>query len=234
MNVLEIIQRATNAIGITEPTVALASTSPNVVQLVELLNQEGRSLSSRYDWEALTFEQTITTVATESQGLLSALITNGHTYRSIINETIWNRTDMEPIYGPLSPSVWQSEKAFAVTGPYSQYRIRGGALLFSPAPDAGETCAFEFVSNSWVSNLAGTTYYRNVQADTDLVLLNDELMLAGLEWRWLKKKGLSYSQEFQDYERMVVDAMAKDGSKPRLSLENVPRETNVIPRLIGG
>lgn len=237
MNVLEVIQRAANAIGIPEPSVALASTDVQVLQLVELLNQECRSLSKRYPWQALQFEQTFTTVATESQGTLTALITGGRELDYILNDTIWNRTRREPVYGPRSGRTWQGYKAVSITSPYSEYRIRGNELLFLPAPTAGDTCAFEYQTRSTYLSAAGTTYYRNANADTDTFLLDDELILAGLEWRWRKVKGLEYAEDMMTYERMVADAMARDGTKRTLALDGgavfddgIPM---AIPRLIG-
>lgn len=233
---MELIQRATNALGVPEPAVALASTDPQVIQLVELLNQEGRALASRYGWQALTFEQTFTTAAAEDQGALASLITGGRSLRYILNETIWNRTRREPCYGPRAARDWQAQKAFSVTGPYPEYRIRAGRFLMLPAPSAGETCAFEYVTKSWLTSAAADTYYQNAAADTDVALLDDELLLAGLEWRWRRAKGLSYAEEFSGYERQVADAMARDGTKASLSLcgrsglEGVPQ---AIPRLIG-
>jgi hypothetical protein len=237
MNVLEVIQRATNAIGIPEPGAALASTDLSIIQLVELLNQECRSLSTRYDWQALQFEQTFTTLAAESQGTLASLITNGRELRYIRNDTIWNRTRREPIYGPRADRTWQGYKAVSITSPYSEYRIRGNTLLFLPAPTAGDTCAFEFQSKSSMSDAAGTTFYTNANADTDLLLLDDELILAGVEWRWRKVKGLEYAEDFMTYERMVTDAMGRDGTKVTLSLDGGVSHFDgipmAIPRLIG-
>ncbi len=237
INVLEVIQRATNALGIPKPSIALASTDVQVIQLVELLNQECRSLSTRYDWQELKFEQTFTTVATESQGTLSSIITGGRELRYILNETIWNRTRREPVYGPRSPRTWQGYKAVDITSPYSEYRIRGNQLLFLPAPTAGDTCAFEYMTKSTFSNAAGTVYYRNANADTDLFLLDDEIILAGLEWRWRQKKGLEYAEDMMTYERMVADATGRNGTKRTLALDGGLAYTDsipqAIPRLIG-
>lgn len=219
MNVLEVIQRACNAIGIEEPTQAVASTETDIVQLVELLNQEGRSLSTRHDWQNLTFEASFTTVATESQGTLASIIGATQELRKVVNDTIWNRTQQQPICGPLSKSRRQAYKALALTGPYSEYFIRGNTLRFYPVPTAGETCYFEYISSNWCTDSTGATYRRNVAADTDLFLLDDEIILAGIEWRWLRKKGLSYAEEFASYEALVKLATDRDGTKRVLKMD---------------
>lgn len=222
MDVLEVIQRAANAIGIPQPSTAVANQQEDVQQLVELLNQEGRTLSRRTNWQALVFEATFTTVATESQGTLATIIGATQQLRGIVNDTIWNRTTQQPVFGPLSPQKWQGNVALALTGPYPQFRIRGNTLRFYPTPTAGETCYFEYVSKCWCTDVTGVTYRTNIAADTDMLLLDDEVMLAGLEWRWLRKKGLSYAEEFATYEQLVLDSIGRDGAKRTLSMDGEP------------
>lgn len=217
MSVLEIIQRFTNAVGIDEPNTALANTNDDVVQIVELLNQEGRDLSRRHDWQQLTYEVTFTTLAAESQGTIASIIGATQEMRKIVNDTIWNRTQQRQIFGPLSKREWQARKATTLTGPWQQYRIRGDRIIFNPAPPAGETCALEYVSKCWLTDVSGATYRRNAVADTDVVLLEDDLILLGLEWRWLRRKGLSYAEEFATYEGAVKTAMSTNGTKRRLN-----------------
>ena len=224
MNVLDVVQRACNAIGIDEPSVAVASTETDVIQIIELLNQEGRSLSSRNDWQALTFEASFTTVATESQGTLATIIGATQELRSITNDTIWNRSQQQPVCGPLSKQRRQAYKALTLTGPYSEYYIRGNSLYFYPAPAAGDSCYFEYVSKMWCTDSTGVTYRRNIANDTDLFLLDDEIMLAGIEWRWLRKKGLSYAEEFASYEALVSQSIGRDGTKRVLNMSEPPNK----------
>lgn len=224
MNALEIIQAFAVKVGFPRPSTALANQAEDVQQIVECLNEEGNSLRGRCNWEALNFEATFTTVATESQGTLASLITSGQILDSIANSIIWNRTMQVPVLGPETKQQWQMRKALNLTGPYSRYRIRGGQLLFNPAPTAGHTCAFEFQSKCWCTDAAGTTYRKRLVADTDEMLLDEDVMQQGLEWRWLRKKGLSYAEEFASYEALVEGLVQTDGTKPVLDMSGGARE----------
>src|SRR5689334_22766185 len=115
MNALEIVQRFAKAVGVPVPSTALANQADDVQQIVELLNQEGRSLAKRCDWQALTFEATFTTVATESQGALASIIGATQQLNKIVNDTIWDRTQQVPIPGPVSKQRWQAKKALVLT-----------------------------------------------------------------------------------------------------------------------
>lgn len=212
MNLLAICQAAAPLIGIARPSAIVGATSDDDAQLLlQLANEEGRHLSARFPWEALIREGSFTTVATESQGTLAAIVGAAETFHYILNETIWNRTTTLPVYGPNSSQEWQADKARAFSGPYSQYRIRGGALLLNPVPTAGQSCYFEYVTKNWCTNSTGTTSYSAWAADTDLPLLPEELFLQGIEWRWKQSKRLDYAQDFVDYERLVADHLARNG-----------------------
>lgn len=231
MTALSIIKDVCVEIGLPDPTIALASTDPQLTQIVRLLNKEGKELSARYAWQALIREVTFTTLAAESQGTIASIITagdSGHTYRYILNDTIWNRTKIWPVLGPKSPRNWQAYKSMNVTGPISEYRIRGDTLRFSPIPEAGDTCAFEYVDRMWCTDSGGSTYRQRLSADGDLMLLDEDLMQQGLLWRWRAAKKLDYTEDFITYERMVADAMARDGTKPTLSMAGPMNDYNPV------
>ena len=212
---LQMVQEATNLLVIPTPNTVTGSSDPQILQLWKIANEEGRKHSARYPWQALTNEATFTTVATESQGAITTLAGAG--YRSIVNDTIWNRSLKRPVFGPLSNSNWQQLKAQVFTGPWNQYRIRGNNVIFTPVPPAGQTCAFEWISKNWAFSNSGTPQ-SSLLADDDQIYLDDEVFFQGLIWRWHKRKGFDYAEDFADYEKLIADAMAKDGGKPILTL----------------
>lgn len=212
---LQIVQSACLRMGLNKPTAALGSTDAQVQQLVELLQEEGRELAGRYEWQALTKEASFTTVATETQGALETIAPR---CRYIVNETIWDRTLRRPVFGPLSKQAWQQLKAQPMQGPWWQYRIRGGNIIFIPVPTAGDSCYFEYISRNWCVTADGSTEQEDFGADDDVPLLEDNLLLHGLVWRWKAARGFEYSEDYNKYERLVADAMARDGSKQVLNM----------------
>lgn len=212
MSLLTIIQDAADLIGLPRPSAVLSSADQQVRQLLALANQEGRLLSRRHDWQALVRESTFTTVATESQGALTTLCPG---IRYVANETQWDRTRLTPLGGPLSAREWQSLKGFTVTGPYFDYRIRGGNLLLIPSPPAGETVALEYLSTYWCQSSGGTDQSKWA-ADDDVGVLSEEIMASGVRWRFLRAKGMDYAEEFREYEMMVSQEIARDGGRRTL------------------
>jgi len=210
---LQIIQTACKRIGILSPNAAVTATDQQIIQLVALAEEEGQELATRYPWEALQVEATFTTVAAQVQTTLAA-ITTGFDY--IVNDTIWNRTLRRPVYGPKSQQDWQQSKALQINGPFNSFRIIADAINFYPNPVAGQTCAFEYQSRAWVNTASGTS--DTWTSDTDTPKLDGQLLVLGIIWRWRASKGLDYAEDFTKYERRVADAMARDGSKPKLDM----------------
>jgi len=218
MTLLEVVQQFCLRSGIPVPTTVTGSTDTQVLQIQALLEEEGADLAARGDWESLTNEATHTTVATESQGAISTLASNG--FRHIINQTIWDRTDRLPVIGPINKRQWQALKAVVMTGPRYQFRIRGGNLLVNPVPVAGHDWAFEYISKNWIVSADGLSFRSLFTADTDEFLLPDEILLMGLRWRWMREKGLDYSELFATYEMQVKDAVGRDGGKQILYMDD--------------
>lgn len=215
MSLLDIVQDACDEIGISQPSAVIGNDSDQIRQMLALSNAEGKRLARRYRWQVLQKEATFTTLAAASQGDINTIASDGFLY--VLNDTIWNRDTRRPVFGPLAPRDWQMLQASPITGPFDEYRIRGDLLLFEPTPTAGETCAFEYISKHWCESSGGTGQ-EAWAADADVGRLDEGLMTLGLIWRWKKAKGFDYAEDFNEYEALVADAMARDGSKATLDL----------------
>lgn len=227
MSILTIIQSVCTRIGLPSPLSALGSADQQIQQLVALSNEEGEELAERYGWSSLQNEAVFVTLAAELQGSIASIATNKFLY--IINDTFWNRTQNRPMFGSLTPTDWQSLTSSNVAGPFQEYRIKGGNIYLKPSPPAGETCAFEYISGNWCQSATGTK--QNAWAsDTDIGILDENIMKAGLLWRWKQFKGLDYAEDFRKYEIRVDEAMGRDAGKPTLSMEGSP--TNRAPGIV--
>ena len=218
---LSVVQDFCGRQNLTVPTTVYGSTDQTVIQLKALLEELGNDLAQRHPWQSLIREATWVTTAAEDQGAMTTLATNG--FRFILNETIWDRTTRLPVCGPISPVNWQMLKALVSTGPRYRYRIRGGHLLVNPTAVAGESWYFEYWSKNWISDAGGTNFYTRFTADSNIILLPDDLALQGLRWTWKKEKGFDYAEDFRTYEMQAKQAMGQDGGKPVLSMDESAR-----------
>lgn len=196
------------------PSTVMGSPDRGVLQMKGLLEEGLDSLSSRAQWERLTYEYTFDTIADEDQGDvlvgLGSPVVAPNGYRYMLPATLWDRTNKLPLVGPMDPQDWQAMKAWIINGPRYQFRMRGGHFLVNPAPEAGWTWAFEFISENHIVATNGTTYKLRFTADSDIILLPTQFVELDLQWRWKKAKGLPYAQDFADLEAMLADAKARN------------------------
>lgn len=158
---------------------------------------------------------TFVTTATETQ---SAVIPSD--FDRFLPGTVWNRTKSRRVVGPLGSERYQMLQASVSVSTWDAFRIRGGAFLMFPTPDAGDTIAFEYVKNTWCTDSTGTTYQTAWVADSDLPVLDDEIMTLGIVWRFLQQKGLAYGEAFRSYENAINAAAAEDGGYDLLDLNS--------------
>jgi hypothetical protein len=213
MSLLTIVQGAVNRLGL--PGLSAVATSPDLtaIEMLALAQAEGRELARRAAWKALTAEHTFTTAASAAQA--GALADD---LDWIVPDTMFNRTANRRINGPLSPAEWQTAQASLVTLVTPAFRIRGLSLLIAPAPSAGDTVAYEYVSRNWCRSAAGAPQAAWA-ADTDTAVIDEELHTLGLIWRFRRAKGLDYADELRIYDTQVRQAILREGVRPRLSAD---------------
>lgn len=218
MSLLSMIQNAARRLSIPVPSVVVASSDIQVLQLLQCAQDEGRSLASRHLWQALTTEKTFTTVAAAAQ--TNAIPSD---FDRIVPETMYNRTRTRRVWGPVSNDEWQEYQATLAARVDPAFRIRGSSLLITPTPTAGDTVAYEYISKNWCQTSGGTGQSAWA-ADTDTGVLDEPLMTLGVIWRFRADKGLDYANSQSEYERRVADAILNDGARPRLGMDARPQQ----------
>jgi hypothetical protein len=221
MTTLTIIQASFDEIGFPRPSSVVGSTDQLARQGFALLNRTGKELSREHDWKVMVREHSFSTADGTSDYALPS------DFDHFINDSGWNRSDHEPLIGPLSAQHWQVIKSGTLgSGAYGQrWRVKrstsgviANRFVLDPTPTEVETLIFEYVSDSWCADSAGTTGQAALALDTDVPLLPEHLLIQGLIWRLLKAKGLEYGDSLAEYQTSVQRAIGRDGGAPKLSL----------------
>lgn len=215
MTALTIVQDACGRIGIQQPTALFSSTDQEAIQLRSLLNNSGKKVARSHDWQALKTEATFTTVA---QSLQTGAVPSD--FDRYLNETMFNRTRSEKVFGPMTAEEWQLDKSgFNTFTIDSAFRFRGRQLLITPNPTAGDSVYYEYITKNWAESSTGTAKSA-FTADDDVTLLDEELLTLDLIWRFFKAKGLDYAEHFNDFQIELANAKGRDGSNRVLSMAN--------------
>lgn len=222
MSLVSIIQDVCAEVGVAVPSSVIGNTDGNVVQMLRILNREGKWLARASDWQVLRKQATFTTLAANQQiadltsftDASSASVTD---YDRLVPKTMWDRTDVRQV-SPMTAQQYQAELANSVVATVSyRYIIRGNALFFSPAPPASHTVAFEYIKKYWCQS-SGATGKVAFSVDTDTGILDEDLLTQGLLWHFLKAKELDYAEEFRRYEHMFSALTGQQMPSPDLNV----------------
>lgn len=214
MTLLSIVQRVARLVTIQPPTSVVTNTQDTQVQqLYELVNEEGRDLASSYDWQVLMQQQTFVTVAAAAQpGVVPS------DWDRFIPDSFFNRTLRRKVFGPVTPQTWQAIQAMPqLNSVFLAFRERDGVFLISPDPPAGQTIAYEYVSQNWAASATGTAQPQ-FQADSDVTYLSENIIALGARWRWKAAKGLDYAEDMKTYGAQKEQQQARDGGSAAINI----------------
>jgi hypothetical protein len=156
----------------------------------------------------------------------------------LTNRTMWDRTNRWELLGPDSPQMDQWHQSGVVpTGPRRHFRklspFSTGTFRLWPAPfeiAANLQLVFEYSSNLCVAvggNFSAPAsggyndppnFSSTWTTDTDQPMLDDDLLIKGLKWKFWEAKGFNYASLKNDWIDYVDQQWGRDGARPTLNL----------------
>jgi hypothetical protein len=209
LSLLSIVTNAMLRQNQAAPGVVFASTDTGVQQRITLLQDVGDELAERVTWQAENIAATIVCNGTQTLFPLPADwggLSEGEQFQSTLYPTF-------PVIGPVTNEQMATFKALPVSPLQPVWRIIQNQFEFYPAPAAGEVYTYNYYSTYWIKQVGGSTVAAWT-ADTDVSLIDEKTLTTGLEWRWLKSKGLDYAEEFRRFEMRIGRADGRDDSGP--------------------
>lgn len=234
MSLLTICQNVANAIPIEVPSVIVGNAAETASLLLACAQHAGKQLARRpkNGWLDMVVEYTFSTVASQADYNLPS------DFKWLVQDTLWDRSNYEEMRGPLTPQQWQEYKSsvLATTNTtWKRYRIRNvsGTTKFSihPTPGAVENLVFVYVSKNWCESSGGTGQAAWA-ADTDTGILDEYLIELDAKWRMMNRLGMAYDEEYEEAQREISQAIARDGGAPKLLISGRHRYNLLGPQNI--
>lgn len=213
---LDIVKTFCEEQGLPVPNTVIGNSDVGVVQMKALCNSVVMEMFRRWQWPSVRQEAVFTTIAGEDQGLIDTLCPNGFLW--VINSTIYNRTAGMQFKGPLNPQTWQAGKAFSSSSSCYEYTFRRRHLLLDPPSPGGHICALEYASSYGIYDPVGLVFKERFTLDTDRLVVDYSILLAGLRYKWRQIKGLDYTEAMREFETLIHTMLSHDTPKPVLNL----------------
>lgn len=207
---LELMKQAANELGIPEPSQIIGAQDEQSKQLLALAQREGKDFSvlanKNGGWQALHKEYTFSTVAAQQDYALPS------DFEYFVQRTWWDNAYKWELLGPITAQEKQILKYGVISsGPRRKFYVRDNKIWLDPIPATnGDVIAYDYFSNAWCQSSGGTPQ-QFWQADTDTYKLDEDCFIQGMKWRFLRAKGLDYTQEKADYDMDCQRVMARDG-----------------------
>ena len=216
MTLLTIITDAARELALTQPNTVASSTDVGVQQLHAFADALGQELITNYnhDWQELTKEATITTVASQSAYDLPS------DYSHQLARTHWDETNKWRLQGPISPQGWQwlQSSSLASTGPRYRFRVQDNKINIHPTPGGVLTFKYQYSSNAWITDPDDATVKSSFTKDGDTPIFRHRLMVAGVKLKYYEQKGFDTTIFARDFLNNLESAIAQDEGAPTLNL----------------
>lgn len=140
-----------------------------------------------------------------------------------ISATQWDRNFRWQMLGPLSAQEWQTiVSGISPVGPRLRFRVMDSLFYIQPVPGASQTdqIAYEYISNVFCKS-SGGTLQSEWMVDTDTYLFPEDICTLGIKWRFLRAKGLDYSEEYNSWVNARDRQFARSGGNRSLPLNAV-------------
>ena len=146
-----------------------------------------------------------------------------------VPQTFWDTPFRWQLLGPMSAQEWEVlKRGISPTGPRKRFRIMDGNFYIDPIPSTNTAVEiFEYYTDAWCNSATGTAQPQWA-ADTDTYALDDELMIMGIKWRFLRAKGLDYSEESAQWNTRLERLQARNGGERTLPLNATSEGVNLI------
>jgi hypothetical protein len=209
MSLLTIAQTVLRETGKWQvPSTIVGNNDPTAVQMLVLANRTGRTIAQDHRWSSLlvdyTFNTAVSTVAYEVPDDFSR-------FASL---TFWDNSNDTRVRGPVSAAQWQYLNSSGLGGASvfdKAFRIAGGQFSIYPTPTAIEVIAYQYWTRNWVTGDKAA-----FDDDDDTTLIDEDLIILGVKWRWLQAKGDAFENEKLEFMQRLDSLKGADGGRDML------------------
>jgi len=196
--ILEICREVADLAAVKRPDDLFNTSSQQNNIFLSVAKSTLDSLLRYGNWQELTKEGWIRTVKGKKQYVINDYIPD---FYCLLNNTIYVKDTNEKVIGAITPEQWMKDKYFGNASCGIKFKIQNGRLIFLDEPKSRVKIVFQYRSDSIVWDFKTFEEKSVLTANTDVPIFDEYLVKLGILWRWLKRSGLDYSEEYAEYQR---------------------------------
>ena len=199
MTLKEMLNQALSEIGFSTYQGYFGSTKQEPLQVAALANRAVAGLVKR-DWQALRQDFLLSMTTANTYSLPTG-------FRHFTPDAAWSNT--RRVNFPVGADEWNYYEARGLTTGLKIRMRRADDQLEIQNPQDGQTIVMQYISANAVKDNAGTGKPK-FTADDDTFVLDDDLLILDVRWRFLRAKGLDYQGELAEYNQYVTSEIGLD------------------------
>lgn len=197
-SILEICQEAADLATVQRPDNLFDVSSQHNATFLSVAKDTLDSLMRYGDWQDLTKEATIRTVASRTVYPIGEVVPD---FYCILNNTVYIKDSSEKVIGAITPEQWMRDRYFCCPSVDVKFKIQNNAIKFLSAPPCGVQIVFQYRSNAICVDAKSFEEKSKLTKNTDIPIFDEYLVKLGIVWRWYRRNGMAYEEEYNDYMR---------------------------------
>jgi len=198
-NILEICQEVADLTATQKPQDLFSGSSQQEAVFLSVAKDTLDSLLRYGDWQELTKEGCLITMEGRCNYLIADFCPD---FYSLLNNTVYIKDSAEKVIGAITPEEWMKEKYFHLATIGLKFKIQNGMFKFLTPPPANVKIVFQYRSANIVYDaVAGYEEKTVLEKNTDIPIFDEFLVKKGIVWRWYRRNGMMYEEEYNEYQR---------------------------------
>lgn len=215
-SILQIAQQAADMCAVQRPTDLFNSSAQNDQLFASVIHSTLSSLMRHCEWQAITREGVLYTTEGQKEYLISNIAPDFH---ALVNGTMYIRDNMRFVIGAISEERWAREKQFHTPEIDILFKIQNNKIKFLKDPGCLKL-HFTYKSNAVCYDAITEEPKPSLTANSDIPVFDDYLVKLGIVWRFNKRTGLDYTEEYNEYQRELNKSFAESKAAGDIRLDS--------------
>ena len=198
IDILSICQEAADMTAAARPDDLFDKGIQHNAIFLSVVKSELDSLVRYGDWQALIKEGSFWTVTDKTFYGFDEVASD---FYALIHNTIYIKNSAENIIGALAPAEWMKRKYQTFDDGKICFKIDNNGFRFLKTPPQNLKIVFMYRSNAVCVDGKSFEPKSAVSKNTDVPIFDAYLVKLGIIWRFLKRSGMDYEEEYNEYMR---------------------------------
>ena len=165
---------------------------------LSIAKNELDSLMRYGDWQVLIKKGCFQTIRDRHFYPFDEIVSD---FYALIHNTIYIKNDREQVIGALTAEEWMREKYLENVKTNLSFRVENNGFRLLGDMPADLKVVFMYRSNAICYDGKTMEEKTELSKNTDVPVFDKYLVKLGLIWRWLKRNGMDYVQEYNEYQK---------------------------------